>query len=38
MFMLAVCPKELMQVFLELVTILAVFCYNAYVIDNKENK
>ena len=24
--------------FLELVTILAVFCYNAYVIDNKENK
>ena len=36
MFMLAVCPMELMQVILELVTILAVFCYNAYVIDNKE--
>ena len=38
MFMLAVCPMELMQVFLELVTILAVFCYNIYAIEINEIK
>ena len=38
MFMLAVCPKKLMQVFLELVTILAVFCYNVYVNQIKREK